>query len=161
MTVSGASRDRLRILGDVMMPRHGSFPSFCEADPDGAMLDAALEELRRDVPRILALIDDLEPIDDRAATDPDVSAEAQAWLRDLRTTDPEGFEILRVLIVGTYLSCQPVWGVLGYPGRVDNPVRDDEESIWLVGDVGASDPSMDLLEPVRRRGPIYRATPSK
>ena len=142
---------RIRVIGDVLMPRHVPFPSFTEADPDGQMLSAALHELRRDRDAVRSVVDSI-------ITGALVDAEQiRNGLDAVRATDPGGFELLRVLIVGTYLSCRPVWEVLGYPGRVDNPVADDEAERWL-GLAGSG--SVDaLLDPVRRRGPIFRPTP--
>jgi len=138
-------RDRLVSAGEALFPQHATFPSFREADPTGEVLDAALVELRRDLPRIIELLD--------SAGDRGVDA----WLADLRGENPSGFETLRVLLAGSYLSCRPVWRALNYPGRVDNPVADGEEVAWLTVD-GEAD---GLLAAVRKRGPVYRPTPAQ
>lgn len=153
MTIDDDVVTRLRTVGDVLMPRHGVFPSFTEADPDGSMLEAALHELRRDRPTLLSVVAELGEV-----TGADVArGHLEARLAGVRAANPSGFELLRVLIVGAYLSCRSVWDALGYPGRVDNPVRDDEASRWL--DVAGSNTADALLEPVRRRGPVFRPTP--
>lgn len=145
--------DRLRAIGDHLIPAHGDFPSFGDADPDGTMLRAALHEMRRDLPLFMDLV--------RESADHE-SGELGlgTWLSRTRLDDPAAFEMLRVLLVGSYLSCRSVWDVLGYPGRVDNPVRAGEEAIWLRTSVDASDDDEGLLDAVRRRGPIYRPTPT-
>lgn len=153
MTIDENVASRLRVVGDVLMPRHGVFPSFTEADPDGAVLGAALHELRRDLPMLMSVIAALGGCDSADAE----SGQLDQRLMEVRATNPGGFEMLRVLIVGAYLSCRSVWDALGYPGRVDNPVRDDEAKQWL--DIPGSDSADALLEPVRQRGPIFRPTP--
>jgi hypothetical protein len=129
----------LHILAEMITPATDGFPSAREADPDDAVLALALKELRRDLPRLQKYLDTVGPT--IVSTD----------IRSLETVDPEGFRIACELLIGRYLTCRPVWQLLGYPGRIAAPPKDGESMHYLRD---------DLLAPVIARGPFYTTPPS-
>lgn len=120
------------------MPGDDRYPSAQKADPEGEMLDRALYELEASVDEIVEGLASLDP------TDVDGSMTLMA------ETDPAGYELLRILFVGSYLMTPIVWSLLGYTGRRPQPIDDGEAEHHLRD---------GLLEPARRRGSVYRPTP--
>lgn len=114
------------------------FPTVAEADPENAVLRMALEQLSPLHAEITAAIDGASGLD------------VAAYLSDLEARGTPAFEILRTLLIGRYLSCRPVWKILGYSGRRPIPIRPGEAEEYLPA---------ELLAPVRARGKIYRPTP--
>lgn len=140
--LSEAQHDTLRSLAEVITPATPGFPSAAEADPSGAVMEMALRELVRDRPAIVAYLDAVTPL--LAGGNPPA-------LEELEAIDPAGFTVVCDLLVGRYLSCRPVWTLLGYPGRVPAPPAPREAEFYLRD---------DLLAPVVARGPIYTLPPS-
>ena len=131
-----------RQMADFFMPATPGFPSSSEADPDESVLRLVLEQLRPVLPEIAAALD-AAPIDGGDGVD--------GYLRRLRDQDAETYELLRVLFVGRYLTCRPVWRILGYNGRRPHPIQPGEVEHDLEG---------DILLPVQVAGKIYRPTPN-
>ena len=129
----------LEQLAALITPAAGQFPSAAEADPDQEVLGLALSHFRRSLPQIRRYLSGLEPGDDL----PDLAT--------LEARDPDGFRLVCDFLVARYLTCRRVWGLLGYPGRVQAPPAPDEAESYLRG---------DILKPVTLRGPIYTVPPS-
>jgi len=128
-----------RAVAEWFIPSAKGFPATAEADPDERVLHLVLAQLEPVLPDITAALD--------AAAGHDITA----YLNRLEQEQPEAFELLRVLFVGRYLTCRPVWELLGYTGRRPTPVREGEAEKDLAG---------GLLDPVIARGKIYRPTPA-
>lgn len=116
------------------------FPSTEEADPENAVLHLALEQLRPLHDELVAAINAANGVD------------IDHYLADLEDRGAPEFEYLRTLLVGRYLSCRPVWKVLGYTGRRPIPIRQGEADEYLSG---------GLLDAPIARGKIYRPTPTE
>lgn len=141
MAASGlddAQRQRLAVLADLLMPGSGVLPSPSEV---GAHEDG--------IDRVLAARPDLAPVIRSAA---DAVGEAAQQLADLRAGDPASFDALSYALAGAYLTAPRVRRALGYPGVAPRraPAPPDEAEYYL--DDG-------LLDPVMKRGPIFRPTP--
>ncbi|MBO0824264.1 MAG: hypothetical protein J2P27_10470, partial [Actinobacteria bacterium] len=128
-----------RAMAQWFTPPAPGFPSAAEADPDEHVLGLVLDQLEPVLPGIVDALD--------AAAGQDITA----YLEQMEREQPERFALLRVLFVGRYLTCRPVWELLGYPGRLPAPVRAGEAEQDLAG---------GLLNPVISRGKIYRPTPT-
>jgi hypothetical protein len=129
----------LNRLATLITPATESFPSADEADPDREVLSVALGHFARSRLQILQYLDRVED-ESRAST-----------IESLEARDPRGFGVVCDLLVGRYLSCRPVWKVLGYPGRVRAlPTKGEAEFFLRDG----------LLDPVVARGPIFTVPPS-
>lgn len=140
----GLSEDQLATLHSlaaIITPATPGFPSAAEADPTGEVLEMALRELVRDLPAIAAYVDAVALLGVRGI---------QPDLDGLEAIEPAGFALVCDLLVGRYLSCRPVWSLLGYPGRVPAPPAPGEVEFYLRD---------DLLQPVVDRGPIYTLPP--
>ncbi|WP_440709078.1 hypothetical protein [Herbiconiux sp. YIM B11900] len=140
--LSEAQYATLHALAEIITPATPGFPSAAQADPSGAVLEMALRELVRDRPVIAAFTD---------AVAHSWSTGVQPDLEGLEAIDPAGFAVVCDLLVGRYLSCRPVWRLLGYPGRVPAPPAPGEVEFFLRD---------DLLAPVVARGPIYTVPPA-
>ena len=130
-------RQTLRAAQDWFVTPVDGFPSPARADPDERVLDLVLAEVE---PLLTELADVL---------DAGNSADVGAWLQSLESDNPAGFDLVRLVCLGRYLSSPPVWDVLGYRGRRPAPIRPGEAEEYLDG----------LLEQPRRRGKVYRPTP--
>ena len=129
----------LNALAEVVTPETPGFPSAEDADPGGAVLAMALSHFGH-------FIDQVRDYLDRVATDPVLARD----LERLEALDPDEFAIVCDLLVSRYLTCRPVWRLLGYPGRVPALPSAGEVEFYLRD---------DLLEPVIARGPIYTLPP--
>ena len=128
----------VRAMTAWFLPPTPGFPDSTKADPDGSVLRLVADQLEPVLPQIVAALD--------AAHGRDVNA----YLPTLEAERAEAFEWLRILIIGHYLTCRPVWDVLGYTGRRPVPIRPGEAEADLAD---------GLLEPAIARGKIYRPTP--
>ncbi|WP_408899733.1 hypothetical protein ACJ5H2_22765 (plasmid) [Nocardioides sp. R1-1] len=133
--------DALEELAEIITPATPGFPSCADADPDGEVLALALREFVRDIPRITRYLSQVAQL----------TAPERSDLSALEALDPDGFGIVCDLLVGRYLTCRPVWKLLGYPGRVPAQPAPDEAEFFLRD---------DLLLPVVERGPIYTVPPA-
>jgi hypothetical protein len=142
MATSGLTdpqRERLAVLADILMPGSGALPSPSEAGTHQQGID-----------RVLAVRPDLALVIRSAA---DVTGDAAAQLAVLRAADPAAFELLSMALAGAYVTVPRVRRTLGYPGVAPRPApAAPDEAEYYLDD--------DLLEPVTKRGPIYRPTPA-
>jgi hypothetical protein len=126
--------DLLRAYGDVLVPQDGEAPRFSGADPDGAVLALAIEQVGHRLAAILAAL---------AATPGDDPGQR---LAAFETAQPDTFRYLRDILVCSYLSTPRVWELVGYNGRPPRPPRPGEAEEYLAG---------GILDPVVARGPFY------
>jgi len=135
---SADERAILARLADVLIPAGDGFPSASEAGVAAEGLDQVLAfrpDLAEGLKKLLA---------SACGRSPDELVAA------LQRNDPAAFGILAELVPGAYFLNAAVRAKLGYEGQTAKPI----------------DPHLDalddaLLESVIRRGPVYRATPSR
>lgn len=132
-------RGRFALLSDVLIPRALGMPAASDVDISGDMLDHVLE-LRPD------LITDFQRGIDVGEIADAVSAEQAA--NTLNESDPGALTAIGVVASAIYYMNPQVRKLLNYPGQTSHPVLPEEEDDWQ------SDP---LLDPVVKRGPIFRA----
>lgn len=130
-----AERETFAGLADVLLPGEEGMPSPSEIGVEGRWLDRALRarpDLEPELGRVLAAADGQDP-----------AREIERLYRD----DRAGFDVLALLASGAYFMSPKVRKRIGYPGQPANPLYPDEADWDLRG---------AILEPVMRRGPIYR-----
>jgi hypothetical protein len=73
-------------------------------------------------------------------------------LEQLKDADAQAYSDFCYAVAGAYLMNPQVRGLLGLPGAapVPNPASPDKADYSVV---------VELLQPVLRRGPVYRPTP--
>jgi hypothetical protein len=136
MSFSTEDRRTLAALADVLIPAGVRFPSASAAGVAGEGLDlvlAARPDLAEPLARIL-----------RAAR----GRQPPAVLAELRSKSPDAFGVLAEVVPGAYFMNAAVRKALGYAGQDARSLGSDQEAV-----------DRSLLEPVLRRGPIYRPTP--
>lgn len=136
--LGSAQLETLHRLAAVLTPGGDGLPSAADADPDGKVLQLALHHLARDLDVLRAVLDQAS------------EADPAAYLDALADRSPDQFEVLRRLLVCRYLTCRPVWDVLGYHGRRPSPPAAGEAEEFL---------SDGILDAVVARGPRYLPTP--
>ena len=124
-------------IADILIPDAEGMPSATQAAVPERYLDEALG-YRPD------LADGL-----RAALDAARGMEPQDAVEHLNTEHIPAFEALGTLLAGAYFLNPDVRDLIGYPGQVPTPPKDDLESY------------VDLLENVLNRGQVYREVPSE
>jgi hypothetical protein len=125
-------RQRFARLADVLIPAAEGMPSASQAEVPQRWLDEALRHRPDLEPRLHGALDvaaDLPP--DEA-------------IERLNTQHIPDFEALGTLAAGAYFLNPEVRTLIGYPGQVATPPRDD------------TDTYIDLLERVVERGQVYR-----
>lgn len=137
-TLTAAQLATLHDLAAVLTPAGDGIPSASEADPDGAVLRLALHHLARELPAIRTVLDRVD------------GREPAGFVEQLERESPGELELLVRLLVCRYLTCRPVWDLLGYDGRRPSPAEEGEAAHYLRD---------DILEVVRARGPRYVPTP--
>lgn len=139
MRVSERVRRALAEIGDVLIPAAHGMPSAREVGIGGEQLDI-----------VLAARPDLGPVLERALEDG--ASDASDTLEALRVDDPEAYDALLLTVVAGYYLHPEVRTRIGYPGQAPKDARAlgerELEELW------------ELVEAVRRRGPIYRPTPT-
>jgi len=138
MSFSTDDRKILAALADVLIPAGGGFPSASEAGAAGEGLDLVLAA-RPDMAEPLSRI--LEAARGRSAA---------AVVAELRASSPEAFGVLTEVVPGAYFMNAAVRKALGYAGQDARPLDPERDAV-----------DRSLLEPVLRRGPIYRPTPGR
>jgi len=138
MSFSTEDRTTLAALADVLIPAGGGFPSASEAGASGEGLDLVLAA-RPDLAEPLSRI--LEAARGRPAA---------AVVAELRASNPEAFGVLAEVVPGAYFMNAAVRKALGYAGQDARPLDPERDTV-----------DRSLLEPVLRRGPIYRPTPGR
>lgn len=120
-------------LADELIPRAEGMPSASDADVPTVWLDVALRA-RPD------LIDPLREAIARAS-----GVAPRESLENLNSDHGQLFDALTTATAGAYFLNPEVRDLIGYPGQVPYPVKDDTAEYF------------DLLEKVVERGEIYRS----
>jgi hypothetical protein len=136
MTFDQNERAILAALADVLIPASPGFLSASEAGVAGEGLDQVLS-LRPDVATPL-----------KAVLQSARGREPAEFISALPSEDAPGFAALAEAVAGAYFLNPQVRAALRYHGQVPRPI-----------DPAASDLEGELLEPVIRRGRVYRPTP--
>jgi hypothetical protein len=138
VVLSGEHRTRLGALGDALIPGGAGLPSASEAAVHSNWVDRVLE-IRPDM------------ADSLVATLSE-QGEPRIVLERLRTADARAYGILTFVVSGAYFMNPRVRKLLGYPGRAParHAAAPGEFEHYVEG---------EILEPVRKRGSIYRPTP--
>lgn len=121
-------------LADVLIPADQTMPSASAAGVAGPWLDAVLAarpDLAAPLKTVLLKAEGQPP---------------QDFLDELRAADGLAFGMLGEIAAAAYFMNPDVQQVIGYTGQGPLPIEPDEMDY-------------ELLEPVLRRGPIYRPTP--
>jgi hypothetical protein len=133
--LSDAERQVYAMLADRLIPRAEGMPAASEAGVPTRWIDEALRfrpDLAIPLRRALELAH---------GEDPDVA------LALVNSRDPEAFEALGTLTAGAYFLNPETRELVGYPGQVSKPIRDDVDDY------------IDMLARVVERGPFYREVP--
>jgi len=134
MTPSAHERTLFARLADALIPAADGMPAASAAGAHGPWLDAVLAARPDLVAPLTALFHQ---------ADGQPPAE---FLARLRAADPLAFGALAEVAAAAYFMNPEVRQRIGYAGQGPHPI--DPVPDYL-----------DLLEPVLRRGPIYRPTP--
>ncbi len=134
MLTSG-QRERFASLADVLIPEAEGMPSASQAEVPSRWLDDALR-YRPD------LVSGLETALQAAGDLP-----AEDAIEILNRDHIPAFEALGTLTAGAYFLNPDVRELIGYPGQVPTPPKDDTDTYF------------DLLENVVERGKLYRDAP--
>jgi hypothetical protein len=135
MKLEQAERALLGELADVLIPASDTMPCATAAGVCGVWLDAVLAarpDLVAPLKTLLAKSQGQAPA---------------AFLAELRASDAATFGMLGELAAAAYFMCPAVQNAIGYAGQGPREIDPQPE------DLG------ELLEPVLRRGEIYRPTP--
>lgn len=140
MTVQVDERKRatMAALADVLIPSAEGMPAASEVDVQGKWLDRVLAARPDIAPALLQVLD--------AAAGKDPAAE----VRRLQEGDAGGFAALALAATGGYYMNPKIRKLIGYPGQKPNPPYPDEAEYYLRD---------GLLDPVIKRGPIFRPAP--
>lgn len=130
-------RRRFAGLADVLIPAAEGMPSASEAAVPERWLDEALR-----------FRPDLEP-GLRAALDVAGDLPSAEAIDRLNSEHIPAFEALGTLTAGAYFLNPEVRELIGYPGQVQTPLKDDTATY------------LDLLERVAERGQVYRDVPAE
>jgi hypothetical protein len=138
LELTEAQRVRLAELADQLMPAGAGLPSASEADVHGKWIDRALiarPDLESAILGVLAV-----------AEDPNFQ------VITLKDSDYDLFDRFSYTMAGCYFMNPKVRKSLGLPGNAPkpNPPLPDESDYYLRD---------GILDPVLKRGPIYRPTP--
>jgi hypothetical protein len=131
-SLSGADREIYGRLADELIPTAPDMPSASQAEVPSRWIDEALR-VRPD------LMDDL-----RVAIEVGSGTTAAEAVALLHAKHPAVFDSIGTLTAGAYFLNPEVRRLIGYPGQVPVPIRDDVDSY------------IDMLANVVERGQIYR-----
>lgn len=138
LAVDPSLRSIFRAAADVLIPRYKQMPSASDIGIGGEVLDKVLQvrpDIHQDLVRAL----------ERLSGDGDITE----GLNRLSDQDEVAFNALTLAATGGYYTCNDVWKLIGYPGQEYLPVDATSTPEYLTN---------RMLEPVIRRGAIYRAT---
>jgi hypothetical protein len=140
--VGESTRRALETVGDHLIPEAHGMPAASAMMVGTAQLDV-----------VLSSRPDLAPFLERALADADLQ-DVAAFLSELRTEDPQGYDAVTLAVVAGYYMHPKVHELIGYPGQVPkDSERLGEREIYQEG-------LMELAQKVIDRGPIYRPTPT-
>ena len=131
-------REAVFVLAETLIPEHPGAPSADQAGLSAQFLDEFFE-LRDDLlPAFLDIVDRADLEDPRGFCD------------RLQTDEPAAFNTLTFVIAGAYLLSPKARAWLNYGGQVGEAQDSSSQPEYAPG---------GILDQVRERGPIYRATP--
>lgn len=133
--LTSEQRERFTTLADVLIPAAEGMPSASQAEVPGRWIEDALG-YRPD------LVSGLESALQAAGDLP-----AEEAIEILNRDHIPAFEALGTLTAGAYFLNPAVRDLIGYPGQVPTPPKDDTDTYF------------DLLENVVERGQVYRDVP--
>lgn len=136
--VDERKRTTMAALADVLIPSAEGMPAASEVNVQGKWLDRVLAARPDIVPALLQVLAEAEGKDPAAE------------VRRLQEADAGGFAVLALAATGGYYMNPKVRKLIGYPGQKPNPPYPDESDFYLRD---------GLLDPVIKRGPIFRPTP--
>ncbi len=136
--VDDQKRTTMAALADVLIPRAEGMPAASEVDVQGKWLDRVLAARPDIAPALIQVLADAQGKDPAAE------------VRRLQADDAVGFAALALTATGGYYMNPKVRKLIGYPGQKPNPPYPDEADFYLRD---------GLLDPVIKRGPIFRPTP--
>lgn len=128
-------RERFASLADVLIPAAEGMPSASQAEVPDRWLDDAMGYRQDLLPGLEAAL--------QAAGD----LPAEEAIERLNRDHIPAFEALGTLTAGAYFLNPRVRELIGYPGQVPTPPKDDTHTYF------------DLLEHVVERGQVYRDAP--
>lgn len=128
------ARQTLNGLADILIPAGERLPSASQAEVGSAWIERALAARPEWIEPLLELLEQAHGEDPRL------------FLTRLQQQDPNSFIVLTELVAGAYFMNPAVRQLIGYPGQqaVSIPLEEAAEDL------------QELLNPVTRRGPIYR-----
>ena len=133
--LSGTDREVYGRLADQLIPEDPELPSATAAEVHSRWIDEALR-IRPD------LVDDM-----RTAIEVGSGIDAAEAVAVLHAEHPAVFDSIGTLTAGAYFLNPEVRRLIGYPGQVPLPIRDDVDSYF------------DMLVNVVERGQVYRNVP--
>lgn len=123
-------------LVDALIPAAEGMPSATEAEVPPTWAEEVLnlrQDLREDFFRALRTVQNDDP---------------HQALQALQQTDPEAFNALGVVAAGGYFLNPAIRALIGYPGQESRSSYNPDDSPEYV--------VQGYLEPVLKRGPLYR-----
>jgi len=130
-------REAVYVLAETLIPAHPGAPSADQAGLSARFLDEFFA-LRADMlPAFLTIVD-------RAGLE-----DTRGFCDRLRASEPAAFDTLTFVIAGAYLLSPKARAWLGYQGQVGEAQDGSSQPEYAPG---------GLLDRVRERGPIFRAT---
>jgi hypothetical protein len=133
--LSDTDREIYGRLADQLIPPGPDMPSATQAEVPSRWIDEALR-IRPDLAR-----------DMRVAIQVGTGAAAPEALALLHAEHSDVFDSLGTLTAGAYFLNPEVRRLIGYPGQVSIPIREDVDSY------------IDMLANVVERGQVYRSVP--
>ncbi len=137
-TLDDSARQTLIGLADVLIPIGERMPSASQAGVGGEWIDRALAARSDWFADFVALLQDARGKDPRTV------------LAELQVSAPASFTMLTELVAGAYLMNTEVRKLIGYSGQRAIPIQESPEDQQEL---------QELIDPVKRRGPIYRSCP--
>lgn len=131
-TLTDAQRRTFAAIADLLVPEAEGMPSASQASVPDRYLDEAFgyrPDLAEGLQEALRIVDGLD---------------AQEAIELLNASHVLAFEALGTLLAGAYFLNPDVRQLIGYPGQVPTPAREDLDFY------------ADLLENVIDRGQVYR-----
>jgi hypothetical protein len=136
--ISEQNRELLQPIADQLIPSYNGKPSASQAEVVTRWAEEVLglrHDLREPFFRALRLLKE------------SASANSRDSLNELQKQDREAFNALGTVLAGGYFLNPDVRGKIGYPGQTTRDYQAEETPDYVME---------GLLEPVIKRGPIYR-----
>ncbi len=131
------ARQTLTALADLLIPGNERMPSASQAGVGEKWIDRAAIARSDWAGDLVTLLENAR------------GKEYRIILADLQALHPASFTMLTEMVAGAYFMNPEVRKLIGYPGQQAIPIAEQPEE-------GLE----ELIDPVIRRGPIYRSCPS-